>query len=386
MRASEDSDLLQQARENTQKRFARAAAIAKHVPEVDRMPRAIRGAYALERSFIGKQWLEATVGESAAARTWCRDFGIDCDFHAAHNETANELGGFLVPIEIEQSIIDLKETYGAVAANINIMPMAGDTKRISHRVGGLTPYFAGDSQTLTESTMNWNAFELHAKKMSVLTRISNELSIDSFVPVVDKLVAEIAWAFAKKEDEIAFSGDGTSTYGHMTGLLNKVGSAGVVNAATNHTGYSTLTLDDWNAALATIAHYADDGDLRWYVSRAGYFASMQKLMEAGGGNRYADLQGGTREKTFLGVNVVISQALNRTLGADVSQPKAILANLKKGAIMGVRRGMAIKVSDQRYFESDEIGIRATQRFDFAVTDPGDSTTAGSVVVLKSAAS
>jgi HK97 family phage major capsid protein len=50
-------------------------------------------------------------------------------------------------------------------------------------------------------------------------------------------------------------------------------------------------------------------------------------------------------------------------------------------MMGTRRGITIATSEHIYFETDEIGIRGTERFDINVHDIGDTTNAGPIVAL-----
>ncbi len=59
---------------------------------------------------------------------------------------------------------------------------------------------------------------LTAKKLMVLTKYSNELNEDAVLNIGDDLAGEIAYAFALKEDQCGFLGDGTSTYGGITGV------------------------------------------------------------------------------------------------------------------------------------------------------------------------
>jgi hypothetical protein len=61
----------------------------------------------------------------------------------------------------------------------------------------------------------------------VLTKFSSELSEDAVINFADDLAGEMAYAQAKLEDNCAFIGDSTSTYGGITGLATAVGAAGV---------------------------------------------------------------------------------------------------------------------------------------------------------------
>jgi HK97 family phage major capsid protein len=48
--------------------------------------------------------------------------------------------------------------------------------------------------------------------------MSTEIAEDAVIAIADWLVGEIAYAFASKEDDCGFNGDGTSTYGGMRGI------------------------------------------------------------------------------------------------------------------------------------------------------------------------
>ena len=72
-------------------------------------------------------------------------------------------------------------------------------------------------------------------KLAILARASSELFEDSAPDLGEFLTSEIGYAFATKEDDCGFNGDGTSTYGGMTGLQRKtdgveVGGRGSVRA------------------------------------------------------------------------------------------------------------------------------------------------------------
>lgn len=345
--------------------------------------RAYTGRHAEKKAFLAGMFFLATLGKSPKAREWCKKNGVDVRYRGAMKESANELGGFLVPDEMEQTIIDLRATYGVFRREANVVTMAGDTKTQPTRTGGLTAYFVDEEEEIDESEKAWARVRLTARKLAVLAKYSSELAEDAIIQMGDDLTREIAYAMAKKEDECGFVGDGTSTYGRITGVTNAVAAGSIVTAAAGNTAFETLDLADFEGCIGKVAEWAEDAvDLKWYISRAGWAASMLRLLDAAGGNTAAMLAGGVATREFLGYPVVLSSVLNKTLGADTSQPKAIFGNLRKGVLLGNRRGMSIALSDQRYFETDEIGIRGTQRFDINVHDVGTASTAGGILVLK----
>ena len=120
---------------------------------------------------------------------------------------------------------------------------------------------------------------------------------------------------------------------------------------------------------------------KWYISKAGYWASGARLANAGGGNTVEHLAGGPSTMTFMGYPVVMTQVLNSTLTAQTSTNIAVFGDLRQASMYGSRRGLSIMVSQDRYFELDQLAIKGTQRFDINVHEVGDASNAGSYIVL-----
>lgn len=313
-------------------------------------------------------------------------------------ENVNVSSGFLVPDEFQNDLIDLREKFGVFRQNAKIVPMASDTRSDPRRVAGLTAYFVGESTAATLSDKQWDRVRLTAKKLMVLTKYSNELNEDAVLNIGDDLAGEIAYAFALKEDQCGFTGDGTSAFGGIVGVVNALKNldpspaniAGlVVSSGSGYAAsYNSIVLSDFNKVVATLPEYADvPGETRWYVSKFFWGSVMQKLATAAGGNRVADLVGGVLEKSFLGYPVVVSQVMPKV--SATSQVCALFGNLRLGARLGDRRLTTISMSEHALnaFEQDEIVIRGTERFDIVVHDVGNNAgVAGPVVGLITGAS
>lgn len=302
----------------------------------------------------------------------------------ASSESSNISSGFLVPDEFQNDLIDLREKFGVFRQNAKIVPMASDTRSDPRRRSGVTSYFVGEDQAGTQSTKNWDRVRLTAKKLMVLTKISNELNEDSVMNIGDDLAGEIAYNFAYTEDNCGFNGDGTSTYGGIVGgrtalrnvdatIANVLGL--VVGSGTGYGAAYSFVLGDFNNVVATLPEYADDGNAKWYCSKFFWGSVMQKLATAAGGNRVAEIEGGALRKSFLGYDVVISQVMPKV--SAVNQVACLFGDLRKAASLGDRRMTTISISDVALnsFEQDEIAIRGTERFDINVHDVGESKAA-----------
>lgn len=343
--------------------------------------RSFKGEGAAERAYRFGQWLMATAMGMTKARDFCAANGIP--IQRAMGETVNELGGFTVPDEFGNDLIDLREQYGVFRRNAKIVPMASDTRSDPRRTSGLTAYFVAEAGAGTASDLGWDRVELVAKKLMVLARYSSEVNEDSVINFGDTLAGEIAYAFAEKEDQCGFNADGSSTYGGMVGVREKLkGLSGTIaNIAGLQVGagnaYSELVLADFEGVVARLPQYADTDAAAWYVHRSFYWNVMVKAMLASGGVTAAEVED-ARKQRFMGYRVEFSQVMPKAEAN--SQVCALFGDLAKAASFGTRRDTTIALSEHSRFANDQIEIRGTERFDINVHDVGnaDATVANQV--------
>jgi HK97 family phage major capsid protein/HK97 family phage prohead protease len=364
--------------------------LARNLPRFGTL-RNFTGEDAAERALRFGNWFialrgieagKANLGAFARASKFCSDNGIVMD--RAMGEGVNESGGFLVPEEFGNDLIDLREQYGVFRRNAKMVPMKGDTRSDPRRAGGLTAYFEGEGDAITASDKSWDRVALTAKKLTALGRYSNEINEDAVINMADDLAGEIAYAFANKEDLCGFTGDGTSTYGGMQGITTKIkGLSGtianiaglVVATGTGYgTNYGSAVLTDFEAVVGLLPQYADTPNAKWYVHRSFYWNVMKKLELAAGGVTSGEIQA-ARQARFLGYDVEVTQVMPKV--SATSQVCAILGDLRLGASFGSRRDTTIAISEHSRFANDQLEIRGTERFDINIHDVGNaSATAG----------
>jgi HK97 family phage major capsid protein len=106
---------------------------------------------------------------------------------------------------------------------------------------------------------------------------------------------------------------------------------------------------------------------------------FDSLAAAAGGNTM-QIIGGSPQFSYLGYPIEISQTLPGS-GTINNVVMFFLGNFALGVTLGDRRGFTVVRDDSRYFEYDQIGIRATERFDINCHDLGDTSTAGPIIAL-----
>jgi HK97 family phage major capsid protein len=349
--------------------------------------KAFKGPNAELNAYVSGQWLRANfLGDYKASR-WCREHGYDVrTIHAAQGENVNTAGGNLVPEEFANTIITLRETYGVFRRECKVTPMGRDLMHIPRRAGGLTAYWVAENPAtgITESDKVWDQVQLIAKKLGILTLMSTEIAEDAIINLADDIADEMAYTFAKTEDTAGFSGDGTSTYGGITGVLTKFNNntsyKGAVAAASGHNKFSDFTYTDVTSMMAALPQYAHEG-AKFYCSQAFFDATFSRLAVTAGGNTNQTVTG-EYKPSFSGYEIVTSQVfpLDPTV-SNASKAVCLFGRLDKAALMGERRGIQVMRSDDRYFELDQIGLKATERIDINVHDVGDTSGAGPIVAL-----
>ena len=121
--------------------------------------------------------------------------------------------------------------------------MTDDICRVARRLTSSTPYIVNENASITESAMAWDSIGLITKKLACLVRASTEIAEDA-IGFAEFAVAELAWAIENQIDNIAFNGDGTSTYAGITGALHAITGASAVAATRTHKTFLTVSNPD----------------------------------------------------------------------------------------------------------------------------------------------
>lgn len=303
----------------------------------------------------------------------------------AQNETTNSAGGFLVPDELMRELIFLREAYGVARRECRVMPMASDVQWYPVNSASTTGYWVGESTAPTQSQITLDRAEVLAKKLAILTYVSSELAEDSIIDVGAMLAEDMAWKVSQQEDAAVFLGDGTATYGSITGILaavNSVAGPGKISAAAGSAAnWTAVTLANLRSMTGVLPTYAET-NAKFYCSKNFYHAVVAAKLDALSGNGFNDIaNASTNNPTLFGYPVVFVQGMTNTAAGTTATPLVAFGDLKKATILGDRRLARIQVSDQYAFNTDEIVYRLTERIGFVCHDKGTVSAAGGVVVL-----
>jgi HK97 family phage major capsid protein len=299
-------------------------------------------------------------------------------------------GGALVLAEQIPGWIMLLETYGVLQSEAQIVPMGSGEGYLPKISGLLTDYTPGEGQEITVDDPDIGLINLICRTSSFLTGYSLELEEDSMVALGVMLGDLFARSVAYAIDKYGILGDGTATYKGVKGIcgaLLKVDSTiGNIKGLTVGTGnaYSELVIGDFEKVPGTLPDYAA-AEAKWLMHRYFYYTVIVKLALASGAANATEILLGTglKQKNFLGDPVKFCQVMPKAEAN--SQICTLYGNIRMGCMLGMRGGLQIAQSTERYFEKGIVAVRARQRWGINAHGVGDTTDAGPIVGLITAA-
>jgi HK97 family phage major capsid protein len=349
------------------------------IPAVPKSHRKLKAFDNQEDAYRAGLWFKAAFLNDSEASRLCNDYGI---LNTA-TEGTDSAGGYLVPTELSDAIIAIRNRAGVSRQLCKVVGMSSDVLNIPKVTAGLTVDYPAEAATISDSDQVWGQVSLVAVKRAVISKVSNELLFDSVINVIDDLAVAIGNAFAVQEDNELINGDASSTYGGESGILNAMGSSSKVNMASSNTAFSDITLANLNALVGTMPDkYYASASPAWLIGRLAWAANIQNLVYAAGGNTLSDMASGAAAQLF-GFPVYISDQMP----ADgVSTCGALFGNFNDGVVIGDREDVEISVSEEAFWANDITAVKGTTRYDINVHDAGTGSAAGALVGLFTAAS
>jgi len=327
-----------------------------------------------ERSLKAARYIRlmmAANGDPSRAKAIAEKKWGDIEMVAAVDKALGEStlagGGALVPEDMAESVIEFLRARAVVRrAGAMSLPMPNGTLTLPRIAQGATAAYGGESQNITNSDQQFGQIVMTARKLAVLTPVSNELLADAS-PQVDALVRDDLVQAASVREDLAFiRGDGASNT--PKGMLNwavagnKFNSAGTTVAnVTDDLGTALQNLEDANIPLV----------------RPGWlFAPRTKkaLMTARGSDGQLIFQPEMSQGTLMGFPFFVTTQIPTNLGGGTNESEVYLADFAQ-MMIGETAEMDVRVFDgATYFDGsqlqsgvsrDETVIRLTMRHDFA---------------------
>ena len=281
---------------------------------------------------------------------------------ALNTEGSDSQGGFLVPDEYEMEVIKLLNDYGLFRQKCRVKTMGGKTFKQPKLLAGVTATFTNEAAAATESNPTFSQIVWTAKKLDVVTGLSQELYEDEEVDIISELAEITASAMSQKEDNQGFLGSGSP----ITGAF----SAGSINSVVlSGQNPNTMTWVKFISMLTAIRSVGlkkfGNSEPEWYMHRA-ILSIILSLVDTQGRPMFdTDKVWKTRE--LLGYGFNLSEELNDGTAA-ASRPILLFGNLW-WSVLRERKGLLMRMSDSAVvggnsaFEKDLLFVKTSERFD-----------------------
>ena len=282
-------------------------------------------------------------------------------------KTALSSSDIPLPTQFQSQVVELVFKYGQARQYATVFPLGTATVKLPKL--GTDPAFGfiARSGTVTEKSPTISFVTFTPLKAGGLIRLPSEIDADSIVNLGQFIARYVARQMAKWEDTVLFNADGsTSTYGDggsykITGAATQAATDGAqVTLASTKTKPSDITLTNMRdlraqptgAVLGDAAYYAHptmDSLFATYNTSATVMPYLRN-----GPNGMPTLDG----FPVRWVPVMPVYGTSATAGAN----QVLFGDLSY-TYLGVRSGIDFQTSRDAAFATDEILLRALERFD-----------------------
>jgi len=281
-------------------------------------------------------------------------------------EGVDSEGGFLVPLEVRNTLLMMLNTYGVARPRCTVIPVARDELMMPRLVDGVQVFWIGEGQAITQTQPTFDEFRMVVKKLAALVPITSELLSDSVIPIANLLATLFANAIAKEEDRVIFRG---SVVGGdpFNGVLYDPNVTNFVMPA-GATGFGSLTADMLADVTSSLIPAASDG-AAFFMHRT-VLNVIRKLKYSGNGEYiYEQMDGAPGTPgTLWGYPVVLAENMPTINDSAANKPFMFFGNMKHYYI-GDRMNLSVARSEHYGFANDKVFLRVIQRESLAAAFP-----------------
>ncbi|WJV61361.1 phage major capsid protein [Pectobacteriaceae bacterium C52] len=279
----------------------------------------------------------------------------------AQGTSPDAKGGYTVPTQMLNKIVDSMKAYGGIASVAQILNTSNGQDITWSTSDGTAEEgeLLGENTEASEEDVTFGTAILGAKKLSSkIIRVSNELLQDSGVDIEAYLASRIGQRIGRGEAKYLVQGTGAGTPVQPKGLV--ASAIGTVNTA----AATTFTWQEMNKLKHVIdPAYRGGPKFRWAFNDS----TLQVVEEmVDGQNRplwLPDVAGGT-PATILNIPYVIDQAID---SAAAGKKFAFLGDFDRFIVRRITY-MTLKRLVERYAEYDQTAFLAFHRFDCVLED------------------
>lgn len=260
-------------------------------------------------------------------------------------------GGYLVPVEFRNSIIEKRYKLSVIRQRATVIPMRRDRMDVPAEGNSVNVYWTAENAALTESNPTLGTLQLNTNKLTGLSKMSRELFEDASVNIVDYVASIFAREFAEEEDTVFMAGDGVGKpKGIRTYTITSTAQAG-----------ANLAADDFVKLFYSLpVQYRDRAT--WIMPNGG-FQLIRLLKDTTG--RYLWTDGfADAAPTLLGRPVIEQNDIPTNLGAGTNETEVFFGDLSY-YLIGDREDIGVETTTTGAgaFENHQVAFKTWERID-----------------------
>lgn len=270
---------------------------------------------------------------------------------ANYAEGSDATGGYLVPIEYENEIVQLARDGQQLLNEVSYYEMGTDNKKVPKEGSMVSVEWDDEAGTIGDSEGTFDEIDLVTKRLNGLATVSNELLMDSSFDLAGILTEQFGYATGQELINQILNGTGSPFYG-VAGT-----TAGYSVVMTASTTFAGVTADDFSLAMSKLsAGYL--ANAKWVINRVPLHY-VRTLKDSQGRPLFA-MPGGAVPGTIYGLPYLETEKSNATSSAN--KCVAVLGNWKKYAV-GRRVGtMALDADPYGLFTTNKTRFRMITRW------------------------
>jgi len=258
------------------------------------------------------------------------------------DSTGTPYAGYITDSFLSAEIRHLQTEYGVAAREMATVSFMQKSYKANNLATDVSVFWLDEAGSIksTQAVLGQETLEL--KKLAVIVTLTRELLQEQEIDFISFFGSRVAEGFAQAEDEAFFKGDGTSTYGSITGLLENSN----VNEVTMDAGdgsFADLTVE----YLREMQDETPQGALanaKYYMHRT-MLTVIRNLREdsvAAGDKAGAFIYKapqGNEPANIDGYPIVLVEAMPAIGDDAVSTSFILFGDLRKACIRGIRGGI-----------------------------------------------
>ena len=273
------------------------------------------------------------------------------EMHNALQEGTDSEGGYLVPDEFENTLVQGLTDNAVIRAHAHVITTSSGLHKIPVVAAHGSAAWIDEEGAYTESDETFGQVQLDAHKVGTVIKVSEELLNDSAFDLESYIASEFVRRIGDKEEEAFLVGNGT---GKPTGILNATGGGQVGVTTASATAITADELIDLFYSLK--APYRKNAI---WILNDSTIKAIRKLKDSTGNYLLQPALKDGEVSTLLG-RPYFTSAFAPEIGAG---RKTIIFGDLSYYWIGDREGISFKRLNELYAGNGQVGFLASKRLD-----------------------